>query len=172
MLILLASRSGRRGEWLPWILLIAGSLAGLAANVAVAEPSLIGRLVAAWPSFAFVGAYELLQGQLRASGRVPPRIEGNPLGGSEHERHVQSADGEDSLMAESPGKRLQRRAWGWALCNRSPEGNLPAGHLIAEAHQRSPRWGRMVRRAGLNGEYNTTEATAARARCWSRRWPP
>jgi len=33
-------------------LLVAGSIASLAANVAVAEPSLIGRIIAAWPSFA------------------------------------------------------------------------------------------------------------------------
>src|SRR5262245_6415438 len=32
-------------------LLVAGSVASLAANVAVAEPTLIGRVIAAWPSF-------------------------------------------------------------------------------------------------------------------------
>jgi hypothetical protein len=37
MSILLASRSGSRGGWLPWTLLAIGSLASLAANVAVAE---------------------------------------------------------------------------------------------------------------------------------------
>jgi hypothetical protein len=33
---------------LPWALLVAGSVASLAANVAVAEPTVIGRVLAAW----------------------------------------------------------------------------------------------------------------------------
>jgi hypothetical protein len=71
MSVLLASKMGRRGDWLPWTLLIVGSLASLAANVAVADPSVVSRLIAAWPSFAFVGAYHLLQGQVRI-GRTGP----------------------------------------------------------------------------------------------------
>jgi hypothetical protein len=30
----------------------------LAANVAAANPATVSRLIAAWPSFAFVGAYD------------------------------------------------------------------------------------------------------------------
>src|SRR6266851_826177 len=45
--------------------LVAGSVASLAANVAVAEPSLIGRVIAAWPSFALTASYELLTRQVR-----------------------------------------------------------------------------------------------------------
>lgn len=41
--VLLASGMGRRGEWLPWTLLIVGSLASLAANVAVADPAAVSR---------------------------------------------------------------------------------------------------------------------------------
>lgn len=47
MSVLLASKTGGRGEWLPWTLLIVGSLAGLAANVAVADATVISRLIAA-----------------------------------------------------------------------------------------------------------------------------
>jgi hypothetical protein len=50
MALLLESRCGRRGGVLLWTLLIVASLASLAANVAVAEPTLIGRVIAAWPS--------------------------------------------------------------------------------------------------------------------------
>lgn len=46
-------------------LLVAGSIASLAANVAVAEPSLIGRVIAAWLSFALTASYELLTRQVR-----------------------------------------------------------------------------------------------------------
>jgi hypothetical protein len=38
------SRSGRNGGSLPWALLVAGSVVSLAANVAVAELTLAGRV--------------------------------------------------------------------------------------------------------------------------------
>ena len=65
MTLLADSRAGRAGGSLPWALLAIGSAASLAANVAVAEPTVYGRLIAAWPSFALIGAYELLMRQIR-----------------------------------------------------------------------------------------------------------
>ncbi len=66
------SRSGARGGVLPWLLLAVGSVASLAANVAVAEPSVTGRVIAAWPSFALIGSYEMLMRQVRwSASRVP-----------------------------------------------------------------------------------------------------
>jgi hypothetical protein len=56
---------GRPGGLLTWALLVTGSLASLAANVAVAEPTAAGRVIAAWPSFALIGSYELLMRQVR-----------------------------------------------------------------------------------------------------------
>jgi hypothetical protein len=50
---------------LPWALLVAGSAASLAANVAVADPTATGRVIAAWPSFSLIAAYELLMRQVR-----------------------------------------------------------------------------------------------------------
>jgi hypothetical protein len=47
--LLAESRACRRGAGLPWALLVAGSVASLAANVAVAESTLTGRVIAAWP---------------------------------------------------------------------------------------------------------------------------
>jgi hypothetical protein len=67
MTLLADSRSGGRGGVLPWGLLAAGSVASLAANVAVAEPSAVGRVIAAWLSFALIAAYELLMRQVRRS---------------------------------------------------------------------------------------------------------
>jgi hypothetical protein len=46
-------------------ILVAGSVASPAANVAMAEPTLIGRVIAAWPSFALTAPYELLTRQSR-----------------------------------------------------------------------------------------------------------
>src|SRR6266702_6897579 len=76
--LLADSRSGRPGGVLPWALLVAGSVASLAANVAVAEPTLIGRVIAAWPSFALTASYELLTGQVRRGvARQSPREQGS-----------------------------------------------------------------------------------------------
>ncbi|TDD21096.1 DUF2637 domain-containing protein [Actinomadura sp. KC06] len=74
--LLADSRAGRRGGVLPWALLLAGSAASLAANVAVAEPSAIGRVIAAWPSCALIGAYELLMRQVRqaSNGNLPEPV--------------------------------------------------------------------------------------------------
>jgi Protein of unknown function (DUF2637) len=65
--LLADSRSGGRGGVLPWGLLVVGSVASLAANVAVAEPTAAGRLIAAWPSFALIAAYERQVRQVRRS---------------------------------------------------------------------------------------------------------
>jgi hypothetical protein len=48
--LLADSRAGGRGGLLPWSLLAFGSIASLAANVAVAQPTVTGRLIVAWPS--------------------------------------------------------------------------------------------------------------------------
>jgi hypothetical protein len=63
--LLADSRSGGRGGVLPWALLVIGSVASLVANVAVAEPTVTGRIIAAGPSFALIGSYELLMRQVR-----------------------------------------------------------------------------------------------------------
>ena len=79
--LLAGSRAGERGGVLPWALLVAGSVASLAANVAVAQPTAAGQVIAASPSFALIGAYELLMRQVRrgAAGRgQPPRAPNQP----------------------------------------------------------------------------------------------
>jgi Protein of unknown function (DUF2637) len=55
--LLADSRSGERGGFLPWALLVIGSVASLAAIVAVAESATIGRIIAVWPSLALIGSY-------------------------------------------------------------------------------------------------------------------
>jgi Protein of unknown function (DUF2637) len=70
--LLAESRSGRCGGYLPWALLMTASVASLAANVAVAEPTTTGRVIAARPSFALIASYELLMRQVRrCRGRKP-----------------------------------------------------------------------------------------------------
>jgi Protein of unknown function (DUF2637) len=48
--LLADSRPGDRGGFLPWALLVVGTMASLAANIAVAEPTATGRVIAAWLS--------------------------------------------------------------------------------------------------------------------------
>ena len=75
--LLADSRSGGRGGFLPWALLVAGSAASLAANVAVAEPTVTGRVIAAWPSFSLIAAYELLMRQVRCAAGSAQRRGGH-----------------------------------------------------------------------------------------------
>jgi hypothetical protein len=58
----------------------------LMAMVAVAKPTLVGRVIAAWPSFAFTASYELPTRQVRrrsvpahSPGRKPQRTERDQL---------------------------------------------------------------------------------------------
>ncbi|MEU6720735.1 DUF2637 domain-containing protein [Nonomuraea sp. NPDC046802] len=152
MSILLANRYGSRGGFLAWAMLLVGSLASLGANIAVAEPSVIGRIIAAWPSVALIGSYELLMSQIR---RVSAQEPGVGRGEVEGDRELVGEDDHDS--SDQAGSRscevedLRRIAWRWALANRLPDGALPSGRVIAEQFARSARWGRWIKRIGLEG---------------------
>jgi hypothetical protein len=164
--LLADSRAGERGGVLPWALLVAGSVASLAANVAVAQPTVAGRVIAAWPSFALIAAYELLMRQVRrsaaASGKAQLRKARLQISRQEgRDRDVQGArygpSGPGSHSA-GPGGRggasrdLRRQAWQWALTNRASDGSLPSGREIARQYGRHERWGRLVKRSGAAGE--------------------
>ncbi len=158
--LLADSRSGRKGGALPWALLIAGSVASLAANVAVAEPTLIGRVIAAWPSFALTASYELLTRQVRRSAV-------GDFDSSEKSRQQRRAApvceapaGRPALATSAPerqsvtrGDELQRQAWQWALSRQVSDGTLPSGKAIASAYGRHERWGRLVKSAGQAGAF-------------------
>jgi len=64
LVLLDARRSGRRAGALPWLALGLGVLASLAANVAAADPTITGRLVAAWPPVALALSFEMLLRQV------------------------------------------------------------------------------------------------------------
>lgn len=154
--LLVDSRAGRRGGVLPWTFLLLGIGASLAANVAVAEPTLIGRVIAAWPSLALTGAYEMLMRMIRISARMRRREASPDRDGT----HQQAVDNEPQFEEENDGRTyrrgqaLQREAWQWALCNRTSDGSLPSGEVLARAFERSPRWGRLVKQSGLEGQWS------------------
>jgi hypothetical protein len=60
MTMLVRRRAGEPARLLPWVALLLGLGASLAANVAAADPTLVGRLVAAWPPVGLLLSYELL----------------------------------------------------------------------------------------------------------------
>jgi hypothetical protein len=153
--LLAESRSSHRGGVLPWALLVAGSAASLAANVAVAEP-MTGRVIAAWPSFSLIAAYELLMRQVRraADGAGASRRSERSSGARA------SADSANDPAKTTPFilRRAMARpdvrleAWRWAQDNRSEDGSLPSGKDIGIQYGRHERWGRLVKRSGLAGD--------------------
>lgn len=153
--LLAESRSGSRGGLLPWVLLVIGSVASLAANVAVAEPTLTGRVIAAWPSFALIGSYELLMRQVRrAACRSVARGAASASRSSRQpaaeKRSVVTARRKTGARA---GPDVRRQAWEWATANRAADGSLPSGKGIADRYGRHERWGRRVKSAGTGGEF-------------------
>jgi hypothetical protein len=164
MTLLANSRAGERGGVLPWALLVVGSVASLAANVAVAQQTVPGRVIAAWPSFALIGAYELLMRQVR--GCAPSRGQQqakSALSSSGRERGVGAVPRQRPPASDPArgGKRavdaasrdLQRQAWRWALANRSEDGSLPSGREIGRRYGRHERWGRLVKQVGVTGQF-------------------
>jgi hypothetical protein len=59
MTLLVRRRTNQPAGVLPWGALLLGGTASVIANVAAADPTLAGRLVAAWPPIALLISYEL-----------------------------------------------------------------------------------------------------------------
>jgi hypothetical protein len=75
MTMLVRRRSGQAAGTLPWVALLLGLGASLAANVAAAEPTVVGRLVAAWPPVGLLLAYELLLQQTSHGTQSGPGVQ-------------------------------------------------------------------------------------------------
>lgn len=147
MALLTDSRRGKRGGLLPWTLLMLGSTASIAANIAVAEPSAVGRAVAAWPALALIGGMEMLMRMIRTRVRQPAQpVASNRAGETSPERFPVKPE-----IPQLRGRTLQHQAWQWAQSHRHADGSLPSGIAIAQAFGRSPRWGRLVKSIGLAG---------------------
>ncbi|GAB2520855.1 hypothetical protein HNR10_000731 [Nocardiopsis aegyptia] len=167
MTLLSDARHGRKGGVLPWSLLIIGSRASFAANVAMADPTMWSWIIHAWPSFALIGAYELLMREFRTAAKSVRSADaarthsaGETTGAdvesdsTEHQarRHLQVVKAAEAIVPD-PGRvvgehsdqwppKVQRDAWEWALENRRGGGSLPTGEELAEQFDRKPRWGR------------------------------
>jgi hypothetical protein len=61
VLVLLADRrSGRRSGWLPWTVLAIGTVASIAANIAVAPDNPVARAISGWSAVALLAAAKML----------------------------------------------------------------------------------------------------------------
>jgi hypothetical protein len=160
--LLADSRSGSRGGFLPWALLVAGSAASLAANVAVAEPTMTGRVIAAWPSFSLIAAYEMLMRQVRCAAETGapglPRRSAARVCGPARPTAGKPISSPTSALRSAPGRRattgraLQADAWRWAQDHKARDGSMPSGADIARQYGRHERWGRLVKQSGLAGD--------------------
>lgn len=162
------SRSGRKAAVLPRALLIAGSVASLAANVAVAEPTLIGRIIAAWPSFALTASYELLTRQVRRGATRQDQCNGQSQ--QQQQQSLAASVGRAPAGRLGPispsrahdvtprGTELRCQAWQWALARKASDGALPSGKSIAAAYGRHERWGRLVKSDGQAGAFDPAAA--------------
>jgi hypothetical protein len=56
---------------------------------------------------------------------------------------------------------MQWHAWQWALAHRGENGYLLSGEAIADHYDRHERWGRLVKRAGLAGQFSDDHLQAA-----------
>jgi hypothetical protein len=157
MSLLLDSRLGRRGGVLPWALLITGALASLGANIAVAEPTVAGRVIAAWPSFALTASYELLMRQVRSAAGSPGRrldsVRDEPVAADASRCRPPRERRALPCRRPAAGRELRRQAWEWALAQRERGGSLPSGKAIAGQFGRHERWGRLVKQSGIAGEF-------------------
>ena len=117
--LLADSRSGGRGGFLPWALLVAGSAASLAANVAVAEPTMTGHVIAAWPSFSLIAAYELLMRQVRRAAETGASRPQRPPGPAAAGASVPAITGGAARpKRRTAGRDMRLDAWRWAQDSR------------------------------------------------------
>ncbi|WP_435112208.1 DUF2637 domain-containing protein [Nocardiopsis synnemataformans] len=184
MTLLSDARHGRKGDLLPWTLLIVGSGASLAANVAVADPTMWSRIIHAWPSFALIGAYELLMREFRTAARSvriasvddQARSPASEVETSEdctavvsnasENTDLQIVHGRDAaVIAGSALSPFQARAWRWARERQHETGELPSGREIAARFGRKERWGRLVKQ---RGQRQDTNADLSKKSPWGR----
>jgi hypothetical protein len=169
--LLADSRSGGRGGVLPWALLVAGSLASLAANVAIAEPTAMGRVIAAWPSFALIAAYELLMRQIRhtatggaglpAPETVPRTLSNGIVGGRGGTRPDCSGPRDSAVMLPQAGISSGRRGNGRRPTGRVTDRFRVAGRSAVSMAVTSGG-GRLVKRSGSAGDFVTGSEPALR----------
>jgi hypothetical protein len=113
LVIYVRRRAGLHAGWLPWLGLVLGVLASVAANIAAAEPTVLGRVVAAWPPLAFALSFELLVTVLRdgtaqtSTGR--PQIDAETPDDPAEGARTRESDPVTELIEQGAGRRRLAR---------------------------------------------------------------
>lgn len=112
MSMLAAWLVGRRPSPLAWFSLWLGIAASLAANVAAAEPTLTGRLVAAWPPLALALSFELLMQQHHSTAvvRTRPAEKSDEHAGAARSDRAQHGGAESERAPDDAPSKPARRA--------------------------------------------------------------
>lgn len=87
MTMLVRRRTGQPAGALAWLALLLGGATSVIANVAAADPTPVGRLVAAWPPVALLVSYELFLG---VNQRRPTTQSGGDCRAEQSTHHVRS----------------------------------------------------------------------------------
>jgi Protein of unknown function (DUF2637) len=153
MTLLADSRTGQPGGVLPWALLTAGSVASLTANVAVAQPTVYGRMIAAWPSFALIGAYELLMRQIRHAATTVVSGVAVPVIG----RQASGESAGDSTVSRPAAEAVRRSSAGLGT------GRRPTPSLGARRGSRSLDADLLARARRIDDEHRATHDRPASA---------
>jgi len=106
MVMLVRRRGGQSAGLLPWLGLMLGLVASLGANVAAANPTILGWVVSGWPPVALAVSFELLIIVTR-DRHAPP----GALAGDEQQPELDETweEKRDRLLAEGLGRgRLAR----------------------------------------------------------------
>lgn len=133
----------RKPSALAWTALTLGIVASLAANVAAAEPTMVGRLVAAWSPLALALSFELLMQQIRhtptrqtASAADATRTPNNTPSAPPAAPTVPRADGSNGTPRPTPKRATPpnaRRATRPARAGRSSGGQAAARVVFERA---------------------------------------
>jgi hypothetical protein len=103
VLVLLADRrTGRASGWLPWTVLAVGTVASVAANVAVAPNNLVARAISGWSAVALLAAAKMLAHlfePVAATRHLPATSTPFPAGDATASHHVAPHDIGASSMA-------------------------------------------------------------------------
>lgn len=77
----LALGDGRKSRWSAWLAFLIGVGASLAANVIVAPPGLVARVVSAWPAVALLLTVEILTRSGKAPAEAPEVVAAQAIEG-------------------------------------------------------------------------------------------
>ncbi|MBM0226463.1 DUF2637 domain-containing protein [Micromonospora sp. ATA51] len=88
----LALNDGRRSRWSAWLAFLVGVAASLAANVIVADPHPVARVVSAWPAVALLLTVEVLARSGKRTPDVPAEVAGTIVAQREAAREESTPD--------------------------------------------------------------------------------